>query len=340
MSDLALLSFEFRLESDGLAYRPCESVSAELVQRMVSQFAKVFLARSGRAFGSFEDTDDTSEDSAHQFGLLQRLNDFTDDTIDFDTLALQAAQTWLAALKSASLPVVGVLHVLRHEMAGEQWLYLCWQEPQSLLVISQGGELIEQSCFDTSIVTVGVKIHVNDWQRGRGERYIAIVSSKAESSLKERFIEWASFKPADNTRKQTDAMLDVVEKYTSELPDEKQVDFRSKVIEYCEQQEQEGETISLQQLAEVAQTDQPQAFSNFAMEHAIDPNNEWVPDRNRIKRYAKFFGRDTDMSISFSTNSFGQTVEYDLDREALVIKQLPKSLKQQLQKYLDKYKNA
>lgn len=357
MSDVALLSFQFRLEEGGLAYRHCQSVSPELAQRMVSQLAKVFLARSGRAFGAFSGSVDDNVDDDHEpsqsksprEGLFSHLTSFfgNGEAVDngaggdnggkFEQLAQGVAQTWFEALQNASLPVAGVLHVLRHEMAGEQWLYTCWQEPQSLLAISEAGELIEQSCFDTSIVTVGVKVHINDWQRGQGERYIALVSSKAESTLKECFIDWASFKAADNTRKQTDAMLDVVEKYTSELPDEEKGDFRSKVIEYCEQQEQEGETITLKQLAEVAQTDQPQAFSRFAMEHDIDPNNEWVPDRNRIKRYAKFFGRDTDMSISFSTNSFGQTVEYDLDREALVIKQLPKSLKQQLQKYLDKY---
>lgn len=343
MSDVSLLSFQFRLEDSGLTYRECQSVSPELAQRMVSQLAKVFLGRSGRAFGAFAPVNDQSDtDSSNELSqnLLTHIKSFSASELGFEPLAKTAAQTWLESLKQASLPVAGVLHLLCHEMAGEQWLYICWQEPQSLLAISDAGELIEQSCFDTSVVTVGVKLHINDWQRGQGERYIALVSSKADSTLKERFIEWTSFKAADNTRKQTDAMLDVVEKYTNELPDEKKGDFRSKVIDYCEQQEQEGETITLAQLAEVAQTDQPQAFSRFAMEHDIDPNNEWVPDRNRIKRYAKFFGRDTDMSISFSTNSFGQTVEYDLDQDALVIKQLPKSLKQQLQKYLDKYKNA
>lgn len=345
MSDVALLSFQFRLEASGLAYRECQPVSPELAQRMVSQLAKVFLARSGRVFGAFvtspeSDQADTDSPSQGNQGLLAHTKAFSASQGEFELLAQNVAQTWLESLKAASLPMVGVLHVLCHEMAGEQWLYICWQEPQALLAISDSGELVEQPCFDTSVVTVGVKVHLNDWQRGQGERYIALVSSKADSTLKERFIEWANFKAADNTRKQTDAMLDVVEKYTSELPDEKKGDFRSKVIDYCEQQEQEGETITLQQLAEIAQTDQPQAFSRFAMEHDIDPNNEWVPDRNRIKRYAKFFGRDTDMSISFSTNSFGQTVEYDLDKDALVIKQLPKSLKQQLQKYLDKYKSV
>jgi nucleoid-associated protein len=330
MSEVHLHSFQYQTSEQGLSRSPCQTDNEAMCQRLAAQLSQAFLVRSGRAFGSLDD-----EKEAQVFA--GQLNTML-ETKDLAFFADVISQSWLDMLNQGALFFPGILHVLSQEMAGEQWLYICWQEPLTLTAVNSEGELIEQPCYDTAKITVGLKFHVNDWQRGQGTRYMGLVSSKAESSVKQNFIDMIDFKAADNTRKQTEAMLDVVERYAKELPEEKQNDFRSRVIDYCEQREEEGESITLKLLADVAETEEPQAFSKFAMEHDIDPAGEWVPDRARLRSYAKFFGRDTDMSISFSTNSFGQSVEYDSDRDALVIKQIPKSLRQQLVKYLDKYK--
>jgi nucleoid-associated protein len=60
------------------------------------------------------------------------------------------------------------------------------------------------------------------------------------------------------------------------------------------------------------------------------PAVEMYTDRSSLKRYVRYFGRDKNMSISFSADMFGQEIVYDEVAGTLTIKQIPKSLKQQL----------
>ena len=81
---------------------------------------------------------------------------------------------------------------------------------------------------------------------------------------------------------------------------------------------------------------EPTRFSQFAQERQTDPIDEIHTDRARLKRYVRFSGRDKNLSISFSSDRFGEGIVYDTDSESLIIKDIPKSLKQQLVKHQSK----
>ena len=76
----------------------------------------------------------------------------------------------------------------------------------------------------------------------------------------------------------------------------------------------------------------PTEFVNFVSENQQAPKVEMYTDRGSLKRYIRFFGRDKDMSISFSADMVGQDIIYDEHSGTLTIKRIPKSLKQQLKR--------
>ena len=59
-------------------------------------------------------------------------------------------------------------------------------------------------------------------------------------------------------------------------------------------------------------------------------------DRNQLKRYTRFYGRDQDLSISFSTLMLGRHIVYDEASDTLTIRAIPKSLKAQLSRHAKK----
>jgi nucleoid-associated protein len=59
-------------------------------------------------------------------------------------------------------------------------------------------------------------------------------------------------------------------------------------------------------------------------------------DRNQLKRYTRLYGRDQDLSISFSTAMLGRHITYDENTGTLTIRAIPKALKSQLTRHIKK----
>ena len=113
-------------------------------------------------------------------------------------------------------------------------------------------------------------------------------------------------------------------------------EYRHRVIDYCVDQDRQGEPVALKALSRYVDESSPDAFMRFIADNQEEPSLELYTDRNSLKRYTRFFGRDQDISISFSTAVFGNNIIYDERSDTLTIRSIPKSLKLQLKKYLKK----
>jgi Nucleoid-associated protein len=59
---------------------------------------------------------------------------------------------------------------------------------------------------------------------------------------------------------------------------------------------------------------------------------EIPPDKRTITQFRRFPGRSGGVSISFDSHLLGSSIEYDEAQDRLIIKQVPKQLKEQLAK--------
>lgn len=296
----------------------------ELAALLNDVVIKAFFTRSARTYGCFSNSEDNAEDSWPN-ALAQAL-----DADDLANCCFEYARQWRAQLDEFGLQP-GVLYFAQQNMGEESWLYIVWSEAQSRL-IAKDGVLEHCDVIDPERIDAAIKIHINDWRQNQGQRALMQLGS-GNAAVKLQFARFFDFNSAESTKAETNTMLDVVERYARSLETEQQGEYRDRVVDFCQQREQLGETITIQELAEVANESEPQQFKSFAMEHDIDPNRSWLPDRNELKRYQRFYGRDPSISISFSSNLVGNGIEYDEEAETLLIKATPKGLKQQLKKF-------
>ena len=90
--------------------------------------------------------------------------------------------------------------------------------------------------------------------------------------------------------------------------------------------------MALVELSEVLDEDNPQAFYNHIRnkDYGLSP---FVPtDRRTLTQFQRFSGRAEGMSISFEAHLLGSRVEYDPERDTLIIRNPPTQLKDQLQR--------
>ena len=135
---------------------------------------------------------------------------------------------------------------------------------------------------------------------------------------------------------QTEQLLGVVERFTEALPPEQEQDYRTRVVDYCMAQSKLGEPVEMEALSRYVDEEKPEALLRFVTEQAEAPPPALYTDRNQLKRYTRFYGRDQDLSFSFSTLMLGQHIVYDESSDTLTIRAIPKSLKAQLARHAKK----
>jgi len=86
----------------------------------------------------------------------------------------------------------------------------------------------------------------------------------------------------------------------------------------------------------VLNENEPQKFSKFVTENQQEPTEEIYAHRSSLKKYVRFYGREKDLSISFSSDQMEQNIVFSPEDGSLTFKQVPKSLQAQLATYLKK----
>ena len=174
------------------------------------------------------------------------------------------------------------------------------------------------------------------WQTESSNSYLAISRHRGEKGLQDVVEKWLGFATTVDATADTQEFMNVVEAYTQDLPDEQSQECKTKVVEYCMDQDQAGEQVMYADLSAYLSDDSPDDFAKFAEKNLENQREGFIPDKNKLKKLVRFNGRDKDLSLSFSSSQLGSDVVYRPETGELVLKKIPKSLLQQLNEHLSK----
>jgi nucleoid-associated protein len=215
----------------------------------------------------------------------------------------------------------------------QNFFYILWFDHVEACHINNQQEVEFCQYIDTNKVPYALKVHLNDWLDEESPKYLTLLSARGNKTLSEAFTEVSGFSTGIDLVEETKQFLDIVDQYAETLPEEKVRETKSKILDYCVDQDRIGAPVVFEDLSQQVNEQAPNEFSQFVAEKQPQPKTEFHTDRASLKRYIRFFGRDKDMSISFSSDLFGEDIEYNEHTGTLVIKKIPKSLRQQLSRY-------
>ena len=146
------------------------------------------------------------------------------------------------------------------------------------------------------------------------------------------------------------------------MPEEQAFEYKSKVVDYCIEQDLRGEPVVFEELenhlASETNTKPAEAFSHYVIEKKKErrkqplPANatpeeliaagaptadvadavkaELIPDRKKLKGFIRFSGKNKDLSLSFSAALLGKDIEFNPANKSLLIHKVPESFLKQL----------
>ncbi|MCB1755275.1 MAG: nucleoid-associated protein [Gammaproteobacteria bacterium] len=327
------ITHSFSREADSktrLRLRDSPVPPSEQLDLFARELKTAFQKRAGREYGCF---DETQNDAV----LPQKLKALLDDSINFVAASVQWMQALQAIMDELDIVMHGHAVFMREEHLGDAVFYLFVLSDKESLVVNSRLEVERTRYVDFGTTLMAAKVELSLWQANASRSYLTLAVPRTANIWVDTFRALAGFANTIDKKAETESFLQSVSTFSMELPDDSVSEFQAKVVDFCLERDKQGEAVEFDALsgavAEVAGVDGGR-FAKSMAEACEGQDNKLHVDRNSMRRYLRFTGREKDLTVSFASTQMPERVRYDTENDVLTIRGLPKSLREQLLKHL------
>ncbi|MFY0990537.1 nucleoid-associated protein YejK [Halomonas sp. C05BenzN] len=290
---------------------------------------KAYHAKT-KAWGHFADPSSGEGEAASP--LAGELHAYLEGTLDFVALTRQLAER-VAALVDEHLSVSGELLFLDTRFGDTHYLLLALLHHREGFGVDADLSLVPARQLNLAQMSLAARLNLSQWQDASpSNQYLSWTRDRGGRKLAEGFAALLGAVEGVDASGETRTLLKAFSDYVEQedLPEEASREKTDALIDYASDQASRGEPMTLEALSEVLDEQQPKAFYDHIRNADYGLSPEIPPDRKTLNQFRRFTGRAGGVSISFDSHLLGSSVEYDEASDRLIIKQVPKQLKEQL----------
>ena len=182
---------------------------------------------------------------------------------------------------------------------------------------------------------LAARINISEWRNNKqSKQYISFIKGKGGKKVSDYFRDFIGCQEGVDSPSETRTLLkafsDFVE--SEDMAEEQAREKTETLVDYATSQARIGEPMTLDALSELMDDQQPRAFYDYIRNKDYGLSPEIPADKRTLNQFRRFTGRAEGLSISFEAHLLGSKVEYDEERDMLIIRQLPTQLKDQLKR--------
>ena len=321
---------------------------------VMSQLKGIFVQRASKRYGCFN-----PEVTRFKGLTLNWLN----DQQSFLSWTKKISEQFADMMDNTELEIDGYLAFATEELADTDKLYIFHLREKSNICLTADMQLSESRVLDFSntgfglcIDTAALKTEQEQGKRSE-EKYFTFSFGRGDKPVQKLFSDFSGFIDTLDTEQETQEFLQIVEEYASTLPEDQSAETKSKVIEYCVEQDKQGETVEFKTLSGQLDSSAPEKFEQFVAlkkreYRQVRPRSEstmndpetsnelahgesviktdLIPDRKSLKNYLRYSGKNKEVTLSFAATALGTDISFDPGENTLTIKNLPSRLLKQL----------
>jgi len=320
-------------EKVNLATRSEENPSEGAIVSLFTQLKQSLQRSATRQYGRF---DPNQSDNP----LPSWLSKFDKGEMGFVSVTKKITEQLSILLTDTEEPIAAHLLFVVEELMEHQYLYIFWVNHSDAQTINSHLEAEDLNFVDGNKINYVIKLDFSQWAIKDWQQYITLQTSRGSRELAHAFTKFTGFVSGVNLQEQTDEFLTIVDQYAQTLEIEQSNPTKNAIVNYCVDQDMRGNPINFESLSQTLDENEPDRFSKFVNQKQEIPQQEIYAHRSSLKKYVRFYGREKDLSISFSSDRMDDNIIYDEDSGSLTFKQVPKSLQAQLAKYLRKQSSS
>jgi nucleoid-associated protein len=290
-----------------------------------------FIRKGGKFYGRF-----SSE--TVDFPFSSWLKEYREQRVGFESFTHKAMKQFAYAVEKTEITLDAYIFFLLEKIEAGEILYVFIVEHTNSVYLDAELSISDSYFLNSSQLTLAAKISLNDWDGGESATYLAIVRERGEKDLSDAFTEFVGFSDKHDVKSDTVEFLKIVDNFTESLDESTAKMTRSKVVDYCLEQNKAGKSVVIHDLSnslsEELKTYEPDHFSRYVATTQDQIKAEFIPDTAQVRSYARISGRSDSLSMSFDADLLGNNIHYDPASDSLIIKNLPPALKARLLKHL------
>ncbi|SFU74612.1 nucleoid-associated protein YejK [Halomonas korlensis] len=325
-----------RLEK-GAGDQPLTLVAAEtelpgsaVLDDLLARLNDAYHAKQ-KSWGRFADTTPEGRTTSP---FPAELAAYLDGSRDFLALSRQIAER-LTTLVDAHLSVSGHLLIAHARQGDAEHLLVALLHEREGFGVAEDMAIAPVRQLNLTQMSLAARINLGQWRSDSPSRqYLSWTHDRGGRKLAEGLAELLGAEEGIDATGETRTLLrafsDFVEQ--EDLPEEQSREKTEALIDYASDQARRGEPITLEALSEVLDEQQPKAFFEHIRNADYGLSAEIPPDKRTLTQFRRFAGRAGGVSISFDSHLLGSSIEYDDTQDRLIIKQVPKQLREQLKR--------
>jgi len=309
--------------------REAENTPEGPIVSLFTQLKQSFQRSAVRQYGLFDPEQGDNP-------LPGWLKQYESESMGFATVSKKITEHLKSKLEEIQDGFNAHIFYVVEELLEEKQLYIFWVNHTQAQYIDSDLEIDNLDYIESSKMNFVLKLDFNQWQVENWQQYLSVISSRGSKEISHSFLQFCGFLSSVNLQQQTNEFLGIVDEYAKTLTPEENKLYKNKIVDYCVEQDMQGNAVNIKNLSEELNSQEPEHFSDFVTENQEEPKKEIYTHRNSLKKFMRFYGREKDLSISFSSDMMGDNVIFNQETGELTLKAIPKSLQQQLAKYLKK----
>jgi nucleoid-associated protein len=305
-----------------------EQVESQARDDLIQQFNGSYNATTGKVWGFFH-----HESGAHPFsGWLAKYLAGGSDFLEFSTSAVEH----LTKLMEESNLTTGGHALFCHYQRGlTDYLIIALVQETEAVTMTEELHLMMVKRLDLDHIRLAARINLSEWKNNpQSRQYISYLKGKQGRKVNEYFRDFIGCQEGidgpGETRTLLKAFSDFVE--SEDLGEDATREKTEALVSYAMAQAKLGEPITLDELSEVLDDDQPKAFAEFIRNKDYGLSASLPPDKKTLNKFRRFTGRADGLSISFEQHLLGSKVEFDEAGGTLTLRGLPRQLTDQLKR--------
>ena len=305
-----------------------EQVESQARDDLMSQFNENYNATTGKAWGFFH-----HESGAHPFsGWLGKYLAGGYDFLEFSTTAVEHLTK---LMEESNLTTGGHALFCHYQQGLTDYLVIALVQETEAVTMTEELHLMTIKRLDLDHIRLAARINLSEWKNNQQSRqYISYLKGKQGRKVSEYFRDFIGAQEGvdgpGETRTLLKAFSDFVE--SEDLCEESAREKTNTLVSYALSQAKLGESITLDELSEVLNDDQPKAFADFIRDKDYGLSASLPPDKKTLNKFRRFTGRIDGLSISFEQHLLGSKVEFDEAGGTLTLRSLPTQLTDQLKR--------
>jgi nucleoid-associated protein len=227
---------------------------------VMSQLKGIFVQRASKRYGCF------NPEVTRVKGLtLNWLN----DQQSFLSWSKKMSEQFADMLDNTELEIDGYLAFATEELADTNKLYIFHLREKSNICLTSDMQLSESRIVDFSNTGFGLCIDTTALKKEQEEgkrsedKYFTFSFGRGDKPIQKLFSDFVGFIDTLDTEQETQEFLQIVEEYASTLPEDQSAETKTKVIEYCVEQDKQGETVEFKTLSGQLDSSAPEKFEQF-----------------------------------------------------------------------------